>query len=46
MFCHFEDYTLSIHKMEASDVIEIDGLEELVDIDHSYRAYLENAQRL
>ena len=37
MFCHFEDYTLSIHKMEASDVIEIDGLEELVDIDHRDR---------
>lgn len=46
MFCHFEDYTLGIHEMEASDVIEIDGLEELADIDHSYRSYLKDAQQL
>ena len=44
MFCHFEDYTLGIQKMEASDLIEIDGLEELVAIDCSYQAYLKNAQ--
>lgn len=44
MFCHFEDYTLGIQKMEASDVIEIDGLEELAAIDCSYQAYLKNVQ--
>lgn len=36
LFCHFEDYTLGIREMRASDIVEIDGLDELVAIDHSY----------
>lgn len=40
MFCHFDDYRLGIREMQASDLIEIDGLEELVAIDHSYQSYL------
>ena len=36
MFCHYEDYTLGIREMKATDIIEIDGLDELVAIDHSY----------
>ena len=40
MFCHFKEYTLGIHEMNASDIIEIDSLDELVDIDHSYHNFL------
>lgn len=36
MFCYFNDYTLGIREMKSSDIIEIDGLDELVAIDHSY----------
>lgn len=36
MFCHFKDYTLGIREMKSSDIIEIDDLDELVAIDHSY----------
>lgn len=43
MFCHFEDYKLGIREMESSDVIEIDGLDELVSVDSSYR-YLMNKE--
>ena len=43
MFCHFEDYKLGIHEMQSEDIIEIDGLDELVAIDHSYQSYLHNA---
>lgn len=41
MFCHFEDYTLSIRKMKATDIIEIDGLDELIAIDKSYEGVAE-----
>ena len=37
MFCHFEDYTLGIREMNAADITEIDGLEELAAIDPAYR---------
>lgn len=40
MFCHFYDYTLGIREMKASDIIEIDDLDELVAIDHSYHTFL------
>lgn len=36
MFCHFEDYKLGIRKMQSSDIIEIDGIDELAAVDHSY----------
>lgn len=42
MFCHFSDYTLGIREMKASDIIEIDGLDELVAIDHSYQYLLKD----
>ena len=41
MFCHFKDYKLGIWEMKNTDLIEIDGLEELVAIDPSYKAYLQ-----
>ena len=37
MFCHFGDYILGIREMQKSDVIEIDGLDELAAIDQSYQ---------
>ena len=42
MFCHFNDFTLGIHEMKSSDIIEIDDLNELVAIDHSYEKYIKN----
>ena len=39
MFCHFEDYTLGIQEMQSKDIIEIDGLDELIKIDVSYEKY-------
>lgn len=41
MFCRFGEYTLGIHPMQAEDIIEIDGLDELIAIDPSYRAELQ-----
>lgn len=43
MFCHFEDYKLGIREMKSSDIVEIDGIEELIQIDPSYSAYLTGA---
>ena len=41
MFYHFEDYKIGIREMKSCDIIEIDGLDELVAIDHSYETYLQ-----
>ena len=40
MFCHFEDYKLGIREMQRDDIIEIDGLNELVAIDPNYSTYV------
>lgn len=40
MFCHFKDYNLGIKPMNAGDVIEIDGFDELVALDNSYEKYI------
>ena len=40
LFCHPEDYTLGIRKMEKNTVTEIDCFEELIQVDPSYKAYL------
>ena len=45
MFCHFKDYKLGIREMKNSDIIEIDGLDELVAIDHSYQSYLQKQEK-
>ena len=36
MFRHFSEYRLGIREMQADDIIEIDTLEELKALDHSY----------
>jgi len=41
MFCHFQDYKLGIREMKSRDIVEIDGLDELVAIDHSYKYLLD-----
>ncbi len=41
MFCHFSEYKLGIREMKSSDIIEIDSLDELVAIDHSYHSFLQ-----
>lgn len=45
LFCHFKDYRLGIREMKSSDVIEIDGLNELVAVDGSYQ-YLLNVENI
>ena len=45
MFCHFGDSRLGIRDMKNSDIIEIDGLDELVAIDHSYQSYLQKQEK-
>lgn len=45
MFCHFRDYKLGIREMKKADIIEIDNLDELVAVDHSYEPYLYSAER-
>ncbi len=42
MFCHFEEYKLGIIQMSREDIIEIDDLDELAAIDHSYDIFLKN----
>ncbi len=39
MFCHFDQFTLGIHEMRYTDIVEIDSLEELAQIDPAYRRY-------
>lgn len=46
MFCHFKDYKLGIREMQEHDIIEIDGLDELVAIDHSYQKYLQKQEEV
>lgn len=46
MFCHFKDYRLGIREMKSSDIIEIDGLDELMAIDHSYQKYLQKQEEV
>lgn len=39
LFCYPEEYKLGIVEMNKGDVIEIDNLDELTALDHSYRTY-------
>lgn len=40
MFCHFDEYQLGIREMHRTDIVEIDGLDELVSVDPFYKRYL------
>ena len=41
MFCHPDDFKLGIRPMNASDIIEVDNLAELIALDESYKKYEE-----
>lgn len=41
MFCHPHDFKLGIRPMNASDIIEVDNLSELIALDKSYKKYVE-----
>ena len=42
MFCYPDEYQLGIYEMKKGDIIEIDNLQELVEIDSSYKKYMED----
>ncbi|RKM54474.1 phosphocholine cytidylyltransferase family protein [Butyrivibrio sp. X503] len=42
MFCHFDNYELGIYEMKASDIIEIDSLDELAKLDSKYLSFIDN----
>lgn len=41
MFCYPQQYQLGIRQMQAGDVIEIDGLDELIALDRSYASHIQ-----
>lgn len=41
MFCHPHNFKLGIRPMNASDIIEVDNLSELIALDESYKKYVE-----
>lgn len=41
MFCHAEEYELGIRPMDKGDIIEVDDFKELVELDASYKRYLQ-----
>lgn len=40
MFCHFDDFELTVYPMNKSDIVEIDNFSELTAIDSSYKKYI------
>ena len=42
LFCYPQEFQLGIQKMEKGDIIEIDSLDELAELDSSYRGYVKN----
>lgn len=45
MFCHFGEYQLGIREMQSTDIVEIDGLDELASVDPSYKRYLQPQEK-
>lgn len=45
MFCHFKDYKLGIREMKECDIAEIDNINELISVDHSYKNYNDIAKQ-
>lgn len=39
MFCHPEDFDLTVYPIKKGDILEIDSFEELCELDTSYRNY-------
>lgn len=40
LFCYPDEYRLGIRQMKPGDIIEVDSIEELAEIDQSYKVYL------
>ena len=45
MFCYPDEYELGIYPMEKSDIVEIDNLEELLELDSSYKSILAEGRK-
>lgn len=45
MFCHPDEFELGIRPMNASDIIEVDNLSELIELDESYKKYAEEKEK-
>ena len=41
MFCYPQEYKLGVFPMKQGDIVEVDDLNELVQLDESYKKYLE-----
>lgn len=44
LFCYPQEYQLGICQMHRGDIVEIDSLEELAELDESYRKYVEGGR--
>ena len=42
MFEYSDEYELGIMPMKKGDIIEVDSIEELIDIDNSYKGVFNN----
>ena len=36
MFCHFNNFNLTVYKIQQNDIVEIDDVEQLIQVDSSY----------
>ena len=39
MFCHPQDFELTVYPIKKGDLLEIDSFEELCQLDACYKAY-------
>ena len=40
IFCYPQEYSLGIRQMQPGDLIEVDGIEELISLDPSYLKFI------
>ena len=45
LFCYPNEFELCIYKINDNDIVEIDNLNELIDVDSSYRRYLARSDK-
>lgn len=46
LFCYPDEYRLGIFKTKQGDILEVDSLDELAALDHSYEKYLHEEENL
>lgn len=44
LFCYPDEYKMGIREMKYSDIIEVDNFNELVELDSSYRVYIDGGK--